>query len=121
VTKLFAAGGATFYRELLDAAGAVNVYTDSTPAYPSFSSEAVAYMAPDIIIDLMASVAGMDPQRVKADWDRMTMVPAVKNRMVFCLSGDHVTIPGPRISYILEDFKRIVRSYRDSIEQDAGI
>jgi hypothetical protein len=39
------------------------------------------------------------------------MVPAVRNDMIFCLTGDYITIPGPRIVLMLRDVKRIMGEY----------
>lgn len=97
IGKVFAAGPKTFYSELLLAAGGVNAITDSTFGYPSLSAEGIVHLAPDIIIDLMSSTSHVDSQLVVADWNSLTMLNAVKSRSVYALTGDYLSIPGPRI------------------------
>lgn len=97
IGKVFVAGPKTFYSELLVAAGGVNAITDSTFGYPSLSGEGIVRLAPDIIIDLMSSTSHADSQRVVADWNSLSMLPAVKQHAVYALTGDYVSIPGPRI------------------------
>jgi iron complex transport system substrate-binding protein len=110
ITKIYAAGPRTFYHELLLASGGENVYQDSAFAYPSMSGEGIVRLAPDVIIDIMAGSPGLDTAVLHRDWNVLSMVPAVKNQKVFCLAGDYLTIPGPRIVQILKDFKLILHS-----------
>jgi iron complex transport system substrate-binding protein len=111
VAKVYAAGPKSFYTRLIDLAGGVNAYTDSTFSYPAFSTEGLIRLSPDIIIDLMASVAAMPQNKVSADWKGLTMIPAVKNGLVFCPDGDFMIIPGPRIGLALAEIKKTVALY----------
>jgi iron complex transport system substrate-binding protein len=116
ISRVYAAGRTTFYDELLRAAGGVNAYPDAAIQYPHLSAEGVAAMAPDIIIDMMASMDEVSAGTVRADWDHLTIVPAVRSGMVFCLTGKHLTIPGPRIVTILRDLRRIVEEWHRAIK-----
>jgi len=111
ISKIFVAGPRTFYSQLITYAGGLNAFGDSSFAYPSFSSEGIIRLAPDMIIDLMSSVAGLPSERVKADWQSLSMVPAVKNGLVFCPVDDFMTIPGPRIGLILRMVRATVAEY----------
>ncbi len=113
ISTIWLAGADTYYHELITAAGAKNVVTDSSMAYLTFSSEGVIRLKPDIIIDVMANMSEFKKEELKKDWQKLTTVPAVKNDMIFCLTGDYVTIPGPRIVLLLRDIQRIVREYLD--------
>lgn len=108
IARVYAAGPKSFYSRLIELAGGVNAYTDSTFSYPAFSTEGLIRLAPDIIIDLMASVAAMPQNKVSADWKGLTMIPAVRNGLVFCPGGDFMTIPGPRIGLVVAEIKRTV-------------
>lgn len=114
VSQAFVAGRSTFYHELLRAAGAENVIADSARQYPMLSAEGVMRLAPDIVIDAVASMQSLDTARIAADWQRLSTVPAVRNGMVFCLAGSHVTIPGPRIVLLFEQLKEIVAIWRSA-------
>ncbi|MBD3314193.1 MAG: ABC transporter substrate-binding protein [Chitinivibrionales bacterium] len=111
IARVYAAGRRTFYDELLEAVGAVNAYPDSSIKYPRLSAEGVSAAAPDIIIDLMASMNRESVEDVRNDWERLTFVPAVDNDMVFCLTGKYLTIPGPRIIKVFRDFRGIVEKF----------
>ncbi len=112
VSRAFVAGRPTFYHELIRAAGGPNVSADSTRQYPMLSAESVMRLAPDIIIDAVASMRNLDTGRIAADWEQLNTVPAVRDGMVFCLAGSHVTIPGPRIVLLLEQLDEVVSVWR---------
>lgn len=111
IGKVFLAGERTFYSELIYRAGGENACGDSVFSYPSYAAEGIIQLAPDIIIDLMASVKSTDPEIVKADWSSLSMIPAVKNGFVYALTGDYVSIPGPRISQIFNELHRCVSDW----------
>jgi iron complex transport system substrate-binding protein len=111
IAKVYLAGPKSFYSELINDAGAENAYADSTFSYPSFSGEGVLRLAPDIVIDLSASVAAAGAEKVRQDWNRLDMVPAVKNLLVFCPVNDFMTIPGPRIGLIVREIRKTVDAY----------
>jgi len=107
IGKCFVAGAISFYDQLIDAAGGVNVMSGVRQAYPSITAEAVIRLAPDVIIELSMSYVDDQQKQQKNcdDWKSLKSVPAVRAGRIYCLSGDYLTIPGPRIGLILEDFK----------------
>jgi iron complex transport system substrate-binding protein len=110
IGKCFVAGTASFYDQLIDAAGGVNVMSGVKQAYPTITAEAVIRLAPDVIIELSMSYIDNDnnQQHICDDWKVLKNVPAVRTGRIYCLSGDYMTIPGPRIGLILEDFKNVL-------------
>jgi iron complex transport system substrate-binding protein len=112
IYRAYAAGNLTFYHDLMKRAGMNNSIIDSKIAYPQVSDEGIIRMQPDIIIDITMNSKRIELNNIESDWHSLPMVSAVKNNMVFCLSGDYLTIPGPRIFRILMDFKRILSLYR---------
>ena len=113
INKLFAAGPKAFYDVLIKSAGGKNACTDSLFAYPELSAEGIIRMEPDVIIDIMPSIAAISSERAIADWNALSMVPAVRSHHVYCLTSDYATIPGPRIVLLLRDMRRILnKSYR---------
>ena len=59
----------------------------------------------------MAVMYEVSSEQVIADWKRLDMIPAVKNNMVFSLSGEYVNIPGPRIVLLYKDIKKVIEEY----------
>jgi iron complex transport system substrate-binding protein len=111
ISRIYIAARRSFYNELLSGACMDNVWHDSTITYPEVSSEGIIRMQPDIIIDFTMRAHQVSEQRIKLDWQSLPMLPAVKNNMIFCISNDYATIPGPRILTILRDFKKINSAY----------
>jgi iron complex transport system substrate-binding protein len=111
ISKVYLAGPKSFYSQLMNDAGGKNVFNDSTFAYPTFSAEGILRLAPDIIIDVMASVSTVQQDKAQADWKELPTVPAVANNLVFCPAGDFMSIPGPRIGLILHEMKKAVYEY----------
>jgi iron complex transport system substrate-binding protein len=112
IAKVYAAGPKSFYNSLIKYAGGTNAYSDSSFVYPSVSAEGIIRLAPDIVIDLMSSASALAPDAAQKDWKNLTMVPAVKNGLVYCPSDDFMTIPGPRIGLIVGCIKKTVAAYR---------
>lgn len=111
ISKVYIAGPPSFYNRLIELAGGVNAYSDSSFAYPSLSAEGIIRLSPDIIIDLMSSVSGIRQQQVKNDWKKLSMIDAVQDSLVFCPDGDYMTIPGPRMGLIIAFIKQTVSEF----------
>jgi iron complex transport system substrate-binding protein len=114
VGEVWVAGRKSIYNELLNAACARNIIADSTFDYPTLTSEGIIRLQPDIIIEITNHVPDADTGVLKKDWLKMSMVPAVKNSMIFFLEKDYVTVPGPRIVLLFNDIKGIVAEYENS-------
>lgn len=108
IKSVYAAGGATFYNDLIKAAGGENVITDATPAYPRLSLEGILSLAPDIIIDVAPAMGDYNCDFLIADWHSIDRIPAVKNKRIYCMSNDYTTVPGPRMLLLLDDLKRMI-------------
>jgi len=115
INNAYAAGNETFYSDLLKMTGMDNVVSGSKIAYPQISAEGIIIMNPDIIIDIAMRPGAGASEKSKKDWQSLPMVSAVKNNLVFCLEGDYLTVPGPRILQTLSDFRKIRKIYRTNI------
>lgn len=109
---VFCAGPKSFYNEIIHYAGGQNAYTDSLIVYPSVAGEGILRLAPDIIIDVMAANKGMEPEKVRGDWDALPMLPAVKIGAVYALNGSYVSIPGPRVAEICNDIRNCIQDWQ---------
>jgi iron complex transport system substrate-binding protein len=112
ISKMYAAGGRTFYTELIAAAGGVNALSDTSIIYPQLSIEGAVRLQPDIVIDFSYPSQTLSCERLISDWNSLTMLAAVRNKMVFCRAADYLTIPGPRLHFIVKDLKEIVATYK---------
>ena len=108
ITGVYAAGKATFYHDLIKAAGGRNAFPDSFPAYPKLSAEGILALAPDIIIDVAPAMESCACSLLVRDWQAMTRVPAVAEGMIYCMEGAYATVPGPRLLLLLRDLERMI-------------
>jgi iron complex transport system substrate-binding protein len=106
LADLLVAGPDTFYQELLDRLGAVNVFADAPVRYPKVSLEEVVARAPDVILELRYENVSPEVMRqLAADWDQLGDVPAVRGKRVHVISGDYTVIPGPRLPRLYAEMR----------------
>jgi ABC-type hemin transport system substrate-binding protein len=107
LVDLVVAGPGTFLDELLHRLGAVNAFADAPIRYPEVGMEEIVARAPDVVIELRADplsaeVAG----RLVDDWRALPQLPAVREKRVQVISGDHVLIPGPRLPQFYRELRK---------------
>lgn len=110
INEISAIGRDGFYDELIELAGGRNVY-EGKIAYPRLSQEAIIYLNPDVIIDVVPS--GLSREEVAAsgrEWSGLSTVNAVKNGRVFILNDEMHTVPGPRFTKTLNILSCILHS-----------
>jgi iron complex transport system substrate-binding protein len=93
ITEIHAVGKDGFYSELILAAGGSNVYTGEL-AFPRLSREAVIFLNPEIIIDIIPASENLDA--VRRDWQSLASVAAIKNNRLYLFTDEADTVPGPR-------------------------
>ncbi len=97
--NVYASGGTGFLHDMLEAAGGVNVFADAQRESVQLTSEAILTAAPEVIIELTYDDR-MTPDTQAAEiavWNRLSAVPAVRNRRVRLLLGNQFVQPGPRL------------------------
>ena len=100
------AGPETFYHELLELMGAVNVFGDATTLYPQVSLEEAMQRLPDAIFDLRADVPNsFVAGELEADWNPLAGVPALERGCYQIIAGDYVLLPGPRLTRLYDEIR----------------
>ena len=99
ITELNIVGQDGFYNELIEAAGGINAYRGEL-AFPRLSREAVIFLNPDVIIDVIPR--GENLEAVRQDWRSLSSVAAIRNNRLFLLPDSTDTVPGPRSVQTLE-------------------
>ncbi|OQY03557.1 MAG: cobalamin-binding protein [Desulfobacteraceae bacterium 4572_123] len=95
ISPIVSVGANTFNDELIQLAGGTNLVKGSA-AYPRFSKEQVLALAPEVIIICsMARQGGFE--RMKAEWNRWSDLPAVKNQRIFLVDSNLFNRPTPRL------------------------
>ncbi|HUT09653.1 MAG TPA: helical backbone metal receptor [Thermoguttaceae bacterium] len=95
---------------IVAAAGGQNACTSGTVRFPVVSSEGILKINPEVIVDLVRVSIGppQDTEAVRADWQQVAQVDAVKNDRVFVIDDDFATIPGPRFVLLVEKLARLI-------------
>ena len=108
IRSVWVAGQTVFYSEVLQLAGGVNAYTGSGGAFPEVSREGLFALDPDVIVDVLPEAArrGLDELRVRADWDELGQLKAVRSRRVVVLKQAFMERPGPRIVAMVDAVAR---------------
>jgi iron complex transport system substrate-binding protein len=124
LTGIVAVGPGPYLGELLEIAGGRNVLAETSIAYPHISLETVVRLNPDVILDLslMGSVSGTgsaggmsstggDPaaeERLRQPWLSRRELAAVRDGMIFGLTSEPLTTPGPRVVDAVELLKATI-------------
>lgn len=107
ISTFTAAGRNNLYNDILEILNIDNPLKNFPP-YTEISKESLLNINPDFIFDMYH---GGNYKSAKNDWSNMPL-KAVKNNSVIILYEDYISLPGPRISLILEKF---AQEYVDKI------
>jgi iron complex transport system substrate-binding protein len=97
---IFASGGIGFMHDMLEIAGATDVFADVTRQSLQATTEVLLARAPDVIIETYSS-AGWTPARIakeRAVWQGLPTLPAVRTNRVYILTDEVLLVPGPRVA-----------------------
>jgi iron complex transport system substrate-binding protein len=106
--NVYASGGTGFLHDMLEAAGGENVFAELPRESLPLTSEAILTAAPDVVVELTYDermTAGSQASEI-AVWDRLSSVPAVRDRRVHLLLGNQFVQPGPRMADATEAIAR---------------
>jgi iron complex transport system substrate-binding protein len=106
LSPIVSAGSNTFIHELIDRAGGINVAAGKS-AYPHFSREQVLALAPDVLIITSMARSGAF-EKVKANWNRLSHMPAVRKKRIYTVNSDVFDRPSPRLLDALEILTRLL-------------
>ena len=106
--NVYASGGTGFLHDMLEAAGGENVFAELPRESLPLTSEAILTAAPDVIVELTYDerMAASSQASEIAVWDRLSSVPAVRDRRVHLLLGNQFVQPGPRMADATEAIAR---------------
>lgn len=107
--EVYAAGQGQWYDDLIELAGGANAFEDESIMFPALSGEGLVRLNPDVIVEMAPNLAakGLTEADVIADWMGLVAMKAVRTGRIYVLTGDYVTIPGPRFVRVLEDLARV--------------
>ncbi len=103
---VISAGAGTLINEAIERAGGINVAGQSAARYPRYSAEGITAARPDII--LIAPMSGDKKFKAgKTFWNKLSMVPAVKNGRIYSVDTDLISRASPRMIDAIEQMALI--------------
>jgi len=106
--QIYVSGGVGFMHDLLDVAGAANVFADVSRESVQPSQETLLTRAPDAILEVRADNPLTPPQLAaeRRTWAPLASIPAVRNGRIYFLAADYLMAPGPRVALAAEALAR---------------
>jgi iron complex transport system substrate-binding protein len=107
---IYASGGVGFMHDMLEAAGAQDIFADVKRQNVQATSELLLMRAPDVIIEVHTGEPWPDDRiaREKRVWNGLPSLPAVKTGRVYELVDDRLSIPGPRVAEAVRLLARVL-------------
>ncbi len=103
-------GSKSFLNDLLQILQAKNVFEDLENDYIEVSIESLVSRSPDVIIQLSPglNVSSSKKEEMIKEWGQLNEIKAVQNKKVYLLTGNHLLLPGPRITETLSDLNQCI-------------
>ncbi|MGL4982911.1 MAG: cobalamin-binding protein [Treponemataceae bacterium] len=102
-------GGISFISELINIAGAKNIFSDLDIAYPVVSTEAILSRKPDVILISSDMQTSVNDVKTRENWED---VPAVQNNNIYKVDANIFLRPSPRFVSALESLDKILSNIR---------
>lgn len=106
--QVWASGGTGYLHDLLDVAGADNVFADTDRENVQATTEVLLARAPEVIVELRRGQDQDGDAEAIRLWDVLGSVPAVREKRVLRIAGDDFVIPGPRLADAAEQLARAI-------------
>ncbi len=108
--NIYVSGGSGFLRDMLVAAGGRDVFEDLGRESVQATTETILARAPEVIIEIRSEniPSGKELDEELAAWARLAAVPAVRNKRVYFVTGQQMTVPGPRVADGIERMAKVL-------------
>jgi iron complex transport system substrate-binding protein len=87
--------------DLLEIAGATNVFADVKRESVLPSQEQLIVRKPDVIVEVNGQTGADEAEAIRA-WSVLGSIPAVRGRRIRSLGGAYLVVPGPRLGEAAE-------------------
>jgi len=108
--SVYIAGPDGFFDTMIELAGGQNAFQGKGVRFPVVSSEGILRIDPEVIIDMVSGMAHARPDEatLKADWQQLARVDAVRNGRVYVVAEPYAFVPGPRVVLLVEKLARLI-------------
>lgn len=106
--SLYTCGGKSFLSELLSIVGGDNIFADASSPYMQASKEALVTRNPEVIVELRPGekLSAATQRKLRADWQTLRSISAVKNDRIQFVTDDFLLLPGPRVAQTARALRR---------------
>jgi len=110
LADIYVAGVDGYFDRIIHWAGGQNAFSGRGVRNPVVSSEGVAWLNPDVIVDLAPGklVEQLGREAIAADWNELQRVEAVRHGRVYVIDQDYALVPGPRFIRLVEDLAALL-------------
>ena len=108
--NIYVSGGSGFLRDMLVAAGGQDLFEHVGRESIQATTETILSRAPEVIIEIRSEniPIGKELDDELATWARLAAVPAVRNKRVYFITGQQMTVPGPRVADGIERMAKVL-------------
>ena len=108
--NIYVSGGSGFLRDMLVAAGGQDAFENVGRESLQATTETILARSPEVILEIRSEdiPIGKELDDELAAWARLAAVPAVKNKRVYFITGQQMTVPGPRVADGVERMARVL-------------
>ncbi|GAB4187540.1 MAG: ABC transporter substrate-binding protein [Calditrichia bacterium] len=100
IKNVYVAGRKTYLSQLMEKLGITNIIADDF--YVQVNTEFLIRNKIDVLFEIRLNATPEQQQQIGSEWNEFFTAFKSEPKIVV-LSGDYVTIPGPRIGYILRE------------------
>ena len=104
--SMHAAGPGGIYDDLIARAGGINAIPPGPVLHPVLSVESLLRLNPDVIVEFASEAR--NPTVLRAQWQSLDSLQAVRAGRVFVFTGDFIPVPGPRLVRFVGDLARVL-------------
>ena len=104
---LIAGAAHSYFSDLIDIAGGIDIFADAASPYPRISLEEVLSRSPDVILELTGQDKEKQDQVVRL-WSEHRSIRAVVNGRVYPIPPGPFLIPGPRAADAVETLAQLL-------------
>jgi iron complex transport system substrate-binding protein len=104
---LIAGAAHSYFADLIDIAGGVDIFADAASPYPRISLEEILSRNPDVILELTGEEKEKQDQVVRL-WSEHRSIRAVVNGRVYPIPPGPFLIPGPRAAEAVETLAQLL-------------
>jgi iron complex transport system substrate-binding protein len=111
---MFASGGFGFLHDMLLAAGGQDVFDDIRRESVQVTTELALARAPDVILEIHSGPGWTSDRiaRERAVWQVLPSIPAVRAGRIYLLTGEMMSIPGPRVPDAILEIAKVLHPGR---------